>query len=39
MFSAPVNRFMKPPAKSALPTPPKPSLASDMQGMWSWYWY
>uniref|UniRef100_A0A8C2UD88 B cell linker n=1 Tax=Coturnix japonica TaxID=93934 RepID=A0A8C2UD88_COTJA len=27
----PVNRFTKPPTKSALPTPAKPSLASDMQ--------
>lgn len=32
MFLAPVNRFMKT-TKSVPPTSPKPSVASDMQGM------
>lgn len=34
MFLAPVNRFMKT-TKPAPPISPKPSLTSNMQGMWS----
>lgn len=36
MLLAPANRFTKT-TKLVPPTSPKPSLTSDMQGMWSLY--